>query len=184
METAAVRYNLDKLLALAGKTPLWAVLEGTGAGRWCGPMARRCGDAGIRRFAGTEVAEALEIRGALAQAEILMLRPTADPEELQQLLDLDVIATISCSAEAAALNSLALQRGAVAEVHVKVDTGMGRDGFMTHGTEKILSVYRNKDHLASTGIYTHVPSTFCLSLKNLSRRRRASGGRFEECRQR
>lgn len=161
METAAVRYNLDKLLALAGKTPLWAVLKGNGYGLGVGPMARLCWDAGIRRFAVTEVAEALEIRGAFAQAEILMLRPTADPEELQQLLDLDVIATISCSAEAAALNSLSLQRGAVAEVHVKVDTGMGRYGFMPHETEKILSVYRHNDHLAVTGIYTHFHSAFC-----------------------
>ena len=157
METAAVRYNLDKLLALAGKTPLWAVLKGNGYGLGVGPMARLCWDAGIRRFAVTEVAEALEIRGAFAQAEILMLRPTADPEELQQMLDLDVIATISCSA----LNSLALQRGAVAEVHVKVDTGMGRYGFMPHETEKILSVYRHNDHLAVTGIYTHFHSAFC-----------------------
>ena len=110
METAAVRYNLDKLLALAGKTPLWAVhTRSRGPGRRAhGPAV--LGTPGIRRFAVTEVAEALEIRGAFAQAEILMLRPTADPEELQQLLDLDVIATISCSAEAAALNSLALQR--------------------------------------------------------------------------
>ena len=82
METAAIRYNLDRLLTLAGKTPLWAVLKGNGYGLGVGPMAQLCWEAGIRRFAVTEIAEALEIRAQFAQAEILMLRPTTDPEEL------------------------------------------------------------------------------------------------------
>ena len=161
METAAVRYNLDRLVTLAGKTPIWAVLKGNGYGLGAGEMAKLCHEAGIRRFAVTEISEALDIRMQFAQAEILMLRPTTDPGELQQMLDLEIIATISCSAEAAALNSLALQRGTVAEVHVKVDTGMGRYGFMPHETEKILSVYRHNDHLAVSGIYTHFHSAFC-----------------------
>ena len=161
METAAVRYNLDRLVTLAGKTPIWAVLKGNGYGLGAGEMAKLCHEAGIRRFAVTEISEGLDIRMQFPQAEILMLRPTTDPGELQQMLDLEIIATISCSAEAAALNSLALQRGTVAEVHVKVDTGMGRYGFMPHETEKILSVYRHNDHLAVSGIYTHFHSAFC-----------------------
>ena len=59
METAAIRYNLDRLLTLAGKTPLWAVLKGNGYGLGVGPMAQLCWEAGIRRFAVTEIAEAL-----------------------------------------------------------------------------------------------------------------------------
>ena len=148
VETAAIRYNLEKLTRLAGKTPIWAVLKGNGYGLGTGEMAKLCHEAGIRRFCVTEISEAMEIRMQFAQAEILMLRPTTDLGELQQMLDLDVIATISCSAEAAALNSLAGQRGTVAEVHVKVDTGMGRYGFMPHETEKILSVYLHNDNLA------------------------------------
>ena len=161
VETAAIRYNLEKLTRLAGKTPIWAVLKGNGYGLGTGEMAKLCHEAGIRRFCVTEISEAMEIRMQFAQAEILMLRPTTDLGELQQMLDLDVIATISCSAEAAALNSLAGQRGTVAEVHVKVDTGMGRYGFMPHETEKILSVYLHNDNLAVSGIYTHFHSAFC-----------------------
>ena len=161
VETAAIRYNLEKLTRLAGKTPIWAVLKGNGYGLGTGEMAKLCHEAGIRRFCVTEISEAMDIRMQFAQAEILMLRPTTDLGELQQMLDLDVIATISCSAEAAALNSLAGQRGTVAEVHVKVDTGMGRYGFMPHDTEKILSVYLHNDNLAVSGIYTHFHSAFC-----------------------
>ena len=55
---------------------------------------------------------------------------------------------------------MAGQRGAVAEIHVKIDTGMGRYGFLPDETEKILSVYRYHDHLAVSGIYTHFHTSF------------------------
>ena len=49
VETAAIRYNLEKLTRLAGKTPIWAVLKGNGYGLG-GEMASSA-EAGIRRFA-------------------------------------------------------------------------------------------------------------------------------------
>ena len=92
VETAAIRYNLEKLTRLAGKTPIWAVLKGNGYGLGTGEMAKLCHEAGIRRFCVTEISEAMEIRMQFAQAEILMLRPTTDLGELQQMLDLEIIA--------------------------------------------------------------------------------------------
>ena len=160
VETDAIRHNLDILVDKAGTTPLWAVLKGNGYGLGVRPMAELCWEAGIRRFAVTEPAEALTIRELYAQAQILMLRPTTDQAELNVLLDLDVIATIGSTEDAAALSSLAAQRGVVAEAHVKIDTGMGRYGFLPEETEKILSVYRYNDHIAVSGIYTHFHTAF------------------------
>ena len=90
-----------------------------------------------------------------------MLRPTTDPHELYRLLELDVIVTVGSSEDAAALNALARQREVVAEVHVKIDTGMGRYGFLPEEMDKILAVYRYHDNLAVSGIYTHFHSAFC-----------------------
>jgi len=160
VETDAIRHNLDILVDKAGTTPLWAVLKGNGYGLGVKPMAELCREAGIRRFAVTEPAEALTIREVVPQAQILMLRPTTDQTELNALLDLDVIATIGSTEDAAALSSLAAQRDVVAEAHVKIDTGMGRYGFLPEETEKILSVYRYNDHIAVSGIYTHFHSSF------------------------
>ena len=160
VETDAIKHNLDVLLNKAGQTPLWAVLKGNGYGLGVAPMAELCRDAGVCRFAVTELAEALTIRELCPQARILMLRPTTDQEELNRLLDLDVIATIGSAEDAAALSSLAAQRGTVAEVHVKIDTGMGRYGFLPEEREKILSIYRYNDHIAVSGIYTHFHTAF------------------------
>ncbi len=160
VEKSAILHNLDLLLNKAGTTPLWAVLKGDGYGLGVRPMAELCLEKGVRRFAVTELDEALTIRELSADSRILMLRPTTDPEEMQRMLDLDVIATIGSTEDAAALNALAGQRGAVADCHVKIDTGMGRYGFLPDEMEKILSIYRYNDNLAVSGIYTHFHSSF------------------------
>ena len=160
VEKDAIVHNLDVLVSKAGETPMWAVLKGNGYGLGVRPMAELCWEKGVRRFAVTEPDEAQIIRDLYPNAQILMLRPTTDQNELNRLLDLDVIATIGSTEDAAALNSLAAQRDVVAEVHVKIDTGMGRYGFLPEEQEKILSVYRYNDHIAVSGIYTHFHTAF------------------------
>ncbi len=161
VEKAAILHNLDLLLKKADGTPVWAVLKGNGYGLGVKPMAELCRQAGINRFAITELSEAAAIRELSPNGQILMLRPTTDPRELQQILELDIIATIGSAEDAAALNALAGQRKTVADVHVKIDTGMGRYGFLPGEMEKILNVYRYNDAIAVSGIYTHFHSAFC-----------------------
>ena len=160
VEKEAVLHNLDVLQEKADGVPVWAVLKGNGYGLGVKPMAELCLQAGTRRFAVTEPEEAAVLREVCPGAQILMLRPTIDPEELNRLLELDVIATVGSGEEAAALNALAAKRDMVAECHVKVDTGMGRYGFLPDELEKILSVYRYNDHIAVSGIYTHFHTAF------------------------
>jgi len=160
VEKEAVLHNVEYLLKKADKTPVWAVLKGNGYGLGTVPMAQLCWQAGVRRFAVTELSEAAAIRELYRDAQILMLRPMVKREDLEQLLELDVIATISSTENASALNSIAARKDTVAEVHLKVDTGMGRYGFLPEETEKILDIYRLQDHLAVSGIYTHFHTAF------------------------
>lgn len=160
VEKKTVLHNLDYLLNKAGTAPIWAVLKGNGYGLGVRPMAELCISKGIRRFAVTELEEAAIIRELDSEAQILCLRPLTDPAELKRLLELDVIATVGATEHAAALNSVAAQMDAMAEVHVKVDTGMGRYGFLPNETEKLLDIYRYHDHLAVSGIYTHFHTAF------------------------
>lgn len=160
VETDAILFNLQSLQKKAAGTPIWAVLKGNGYGLGVKRMAGLCWDAGLRRFAVTELSEARAIRQTYADAMILMLRPTTNQEELAELLELDVIATIGSVEDAAALNALSTQKDLVAEAHVKIDTGMGRYGFLPEEPEKIRSVYQYHDHIAVSGIYTHFHSAF------------------------
>jgi len=161
VEKELLESNIRILRDRADGTPIWAVLKGDGYGLGIVPMARILRDQGVLRYCVTEVSEARALREAgFAQEKILMLRPTADPATIEQLLDLNVILTVSSRDDAVALNGIASARSTVAEAHLKIDTGMGRYGFFPSELDKILSVYQYMDGIAVTGVYTHFSDAF------------------------
>ena len=162
VDSAAVRSNLQILKERAGSAVLWAVLKGDGYGLGLVQMAAICREASVTHFAVTELSEVSRLRaGGFQDCDILMLRPTADADELTQLLNLGAILTVSSQNDAAVLNGVAEKLGMQAQVHIKIDTGMGRYGFLPEEMEKITPVYHYMDTIHVTGIYTHLHSAFC-----------------------
>lgn len=154
--------NIRYLQKKAGGVPIWAVLKGNGYGIGLLPLARLLAEEGVRHFCVTELREVQQLReNGFADAQILMLRSTADPAEIDQLLDLNAILTVGSQEAAVAVNGVAAQRADVAEVHLKIDTGMGRYGFLPNETEKMISVYQYMKSVAVTGVYTHFSCAFC-----------------------
>ena len=162
VERELIQNNIQVLQKKAGSAVIWAVLKGNGYGLGLLPMAETCRAAGLDHFAVTEIAEARALReGGFETGPILMLQPTADADEITALLPLHVIFTISSTEDASVLAGLAAQAGVTAEAHIKIDTGMGRYGFLPEEMEKITPVYHYMDTIHVTGIYTHLHSAFC-----------------------
>lgn len=162
VDRAALNGNIQAVLKAAGDSVVWAVLKGNGYGLGILPMARMMKENGITHFAVTEVKEAEALRdGGYSDEQILMLRSTSNKEEINALLDLNVILSIGSYDTAVAVNGIAAERADVAEVHLNVDTGMGRYGFLPGETDKMISVYTYMKNLAVSGIYTHFHSAFC-----------------------
>lgn len=154
--------NVEKLCHQAGDAVIWGVLKGNGYGLGCVPMARMLSEHGIDHFAVTEVREAAALREAgFSDASILMLRQTQDPEEINALLDLGVIFTVGSTQAAVVLNGIAAQRSTMAEAHLKIDTGMGRYGFLPEEVDQAIRVYEYQKSIAICGVYTHFHSAFC-----------------------
>ena len=160
VEREALIHNIQTLRRFAGSVPIWAVLKGNGYGIGIVPFSRILHDNGIDRFAVTEMKEAEVLRENYPDAPILMLRSTADPAEINELLDLGVILTVGCYETAVAINGIAAERSTVAEVHLAIDTGMGRYGFLPDDVDKIISVYEYMKNLSVGGIFTHFHSAF------------------------
>lgn len=161
VEKAALANNIRIVKEKAGGAPIWGVIKGDGYGLGLVEFARALRQNGINRFAVTEVSEVQNLRRAgFTQEPILMLRPTADPKELELLLDLDAVITVASTEQAGTLNGLAARRGDIAEVHIEVDTGMGRYGFLPTETGRILNVFQYMNSLAVTGVFTHFHSAF------------------------
>ncbi len=136
---------------------VYGVLKGNAYGLGIVDCARVLRDEGVRRFAVGDPADgALLRREGFTDEEILLLRSTSLPEEIDALLDAGLVATIGSRDAALALSGLAERRSTVAEAHICVDTGLGRDGFLPPEIDKILSVYRYMPNLALSGVYTHI----------------------------
>ena len=157
IEREAVRHNIGVIKERAGQAVIYAVLTGDGHGAGLAELARLLREEGIGRFAVSEPAEAAALRKAgLVEEELLMLRPTVDRGELDQLIDLNVVCTVGSADTGLALNAAAAERSTVVEAHVQIDTGMGFGGFLADEPEKILSVYRSLPNVAISGICTQI----------------------------
>lgn len=152
--------NLRILTEKAGEAAIYGVIKGNGYGLGLLPIAHALWDAGITRFAVTEIEEVQALReGGFQEAEILMMRETALPEELELLLSLDAIATVGCPETADAMEAVAAAAERKFPCHVKIDTGMGRYGFLPGDTEGVSAIY-GRTSLDVQGIYTHFHSAF------------------------
>lgn len=156
IERAAIKNNVCVIKERAAQAELYAVLSGDG-GADIAQLARVLRDEGVARFAVSECAQAQALRKAgFVDEEILMLRATTKRSELEQLMDLNVVCTVSSVDTGLALNALAENRSTVVEAHIQVDTGMGFGGFLIGEPEKILLAYRSLPNVALSGIYTQL----------------------------
>ena len=157
IEREAVKNNIGVIKERAGEAVIYAVLTGDGQGAGLVELARLLREEGIGRFAVSEPAEAAALRRAgFVEEEILMLRPTVDRAELEQLIDLNVVCTVGSADTGMALNGAAEARSTVVEAHIQVDTGMGYGGFLSGEPDKILSMYRYLPNVAISGICTQL----------------------------
>lgn len=155
VEKAALEHNVRLLLEKARGKTVWGVIKGDGYGLGVVSMARLLSAHGIDHFAVTDVAEARALRDDGFTCPILMLEGTCNESEVNELLDLKAILTIGTAEDAAMVNAQAAARSAIAEAHLKIDTGMGRYGFLPEQMELVHSLYGSNPNIAFTGIYTH-----------------------------
>ncbi len=159
VETKKLQHNLTILKEKAKTATIWGVVKGNGYGLGAADLALVLRNEGINHFAVTAISEARALREAgLTTEPILMLRATSNREELEEMTDLQLICTIGAIADAEALENICREKETTVQAHVKLDTGMGRFGFLTGETETVASLYRDYPHIHITGIYTHFHS--------------------------
>lgn len=151
-----LEHNIRILQKKAGDTIIWGVVKGDGYGLGCTDMAAILASHGINYFAVTKVEEVERLRLAgLEAAEILMMECTCDRGQIQRLLNQRAVMTVGSLEDATQIHTCARERGIRVKVHVKVDTGMGRYGFLPSQLEQIRQVYCDFPCLEVAGIYTH-----------------------------
>ncbi|NLM84452.1 MAG: alanine racemase [Clostridiales bacterium] len=150
-----VRNNIKAIKERADGAAIYADLSANAYGLGLLEMAKLLRNEGIHAYAVGDPRDAERLRDAgFTDEKIMMLRSTADPEELEKLLELGVIITVGSYDAAVAINGIAEARKTVAEVQIKVDTGLGRYGFLPEETDKVASIFKYMQNLAVVGMFT------------------------------
>ena len=163
IDLRVVRNNLRAIKDRADGATVIADLSANASGMGLLPVAQFLRDEGIRNFAVSDPGDAELLRkNGFKKERLMMLRSTADPNEISVLLALGVICTAGSYDSAVAINGLAESLRIVADIQVKIDTGMGRYGFKPTELDKVAAIYKYMSSLNVVGTFT----TFSASWRN------------------
>ncbi len=158
VDLGTIAHNVRLLRAsLPEGTALLAVVKANAYGHGAIPVARAALDAGAALLGVTCLDEALELRRAGISASILMLG-YAPPEHADLIVEYGIIANCFSSDVLAALDRAARKFGAIARVHLKVDTGMGRLGPLPADFAALVEEAGARKRIRVEGIFTHFAS--------------------------
>lgn len=153
------KQNMKNIISLVGKdTSVMAVVKADGYGHGAVRLAKAYSSIGIKHFGVATVEEAVALRQNGIDGDILILSYVF-PDSFEAVIRNNIISTVFDTETALQLNETASRLGKKARVHIKLDTGMGRIGFIPsdESIEKIKEI-NNLDNIIIEGIYSHLAS--------------------------
>jgi len=122
-------------------------------------ISRKLEELGADYLAVSSLDEARELRHGGIQMPILILGHTP-PDMVPQLIQYDITQTVSARAKAEEYHAAAAACGGTLKVHIKVDTGMSRLGFLVRGDHftggvEAIAASCALSNLSAEGIFTH-----------------------------
>lgn len=152
----ALRENAKAIVEYV-QVPVIGVVKCDGYGMSLEAAARAWVEAGAFMLGVSTPREALHLRRAGFDQPMLLMAPVADEGFFTQLLELDVVFTLSSPENAQ--NYLRWSEGKPVRVHVAVDTGMGRFGIPWENTQALKELYAQKG-FSFEGIFSHFAKAF------------------------
>lgn len=156
------RNKFDENIAIIKKiagVPIIGVVKGNGYGFGIKEFTQVLKENGIRTFAVTEVSDIPTLKELLDDEDILVMRSTGIDSEARIIAENSCIATIGSKTAALTMDKVSKELGVKTKCYLKIDTGMGRYGFLTSEVEEAIQCY-NLNHLDFVGAYTHFSSAF------------------------
>jgi alanine racemase len=139
VDLAAVRHNVDVLRAAAPGAALMAVVKADGYGHGAVPVARAALQAGATWLGVCTIEEALELRAAGLSARILSWLHVPD-DDFAAAVAADIDLSVASRAHLVAVLAGARTAGRQARLHLKIDTGLTRNGVQPHEWPDVLDL--------------------------------------------
>ena len=155
VDLEAIAYNVRQIKEIVGpRVQVQAVLKADAYGHGAIAVARTALNNGASFCGVASVNEALRMRAAGVDAPILVLGYTPAWLAKEALIH-DITLTLYDADVARAFSRAATDLRRTANVHIKVDTGMGRLGVLPHQIEPFVEEIRDLPGLYLEGIFTH-----------------------------
>lgn len=156
IDLSALKENLAVARSISG-CELMPVVKAGAYGHGLEEIARALEAENIAFFGVANVGEARRIRRAGVSTRIYLLGATW-AEEREEIVAMQWTPCLSSLEEAHHFDALASAAGVRLKVHLSVDTGMGRGGFLADELPALLGILRAFEHLEIEGIGSHLPS--------------------------
>ena len=158
----AIEYNYKTLRDILPQgADICCVVKADAYGHGATRVAALLEQIGVSFFAVSSIDEALELRRANIRSKILVLGYTP-PSDAATLVEYDISQCVYSLDYARLLASCAIEKGVKISVHVKIDVGMGRLGFVfRHGVAESLDGLCEACGFSCfnlEGIFTHFPT--------------------------
>jgi len=154
----ALAFNLRSARNFLGaETDIMAVVKADAYGHGAVECSRRLKAEGVKILAVAIVEEALELRQAAIEGEILILGGIW-PEQAAAVLENNLTPVVCRIDSAEALDARAKAEGKRAKVHIKIDTGMGRIGVPLSRVGEFADAIARLKHIEVEGLMTHFAS--------------------------
>lgn len=164
-----LRHNINliknKIQKESPDVKIYAVVKANGVGLGLVEYSKFLIENEINSFAVACFEEAMKLRQAEINNEVLMMTPVIDKKELKLLVQNDITLTIGSLDEIKILKEVIEELNSEnnkkvepkkVKVHVKIDTGFGRYGFLYSDLVAILSAFKLVDESVEIeGLYTH-----------------------------
>ncbi|HEY7738874.1 MAG TPA: alanine racemase [Candidatus Limnocylindria bacterium] len=155
IDHAALAANLATLRRLAGEQEVIGVVKANAYGHGAVDVARTLLGQGVERLAVATVSEAADLRAAGIQGPLVVLWGIGD-EDAAAVVELDLEPMVDRDATVETLAAAAAHAGRRIGVHLKVDTGLGRQGVEPEGALDLARTIGAAPGLVLAGTMTHL----------------------------
>jgi len=154
----ALAHNVALLRRRFGPARLMAVVKANAYGHDTALITPLCADLGLRDFGIATPAEGVILRALVPSDAAIYLLGPAFPEEASTIAHHRLTPLLSSPETARALSEAARALGVITDVHLDVDTGIGRAGIQVADAPAFLAMLDRLPGLRVTGLATHFAS--------------------------
>lgn len=164
VERKNLKHNLKIIKEIINKdekkTRIIVVIKGNGYGLGLVEYAQFLIDNGIDFLAVATTEEAIILRENGITKDILMMSSTTVERDIELLIQNKIILTVGSKEAGDVIEKIAKKLDKKIKVHLKIDTGFGRYGFIYNKKEEMVDIIKSWKNIQIDGVFSHFSIAF------------------------